>query len=108
MMKLESDPTVVEEKKKLLLKQLDIIETFFLKDKRYLTGDDVTIADIMCVMELNSVEFILFDLKDTHPKLEEYVQRVAERLNPYYDNLNKKSAEFSAQYCKKTGKDEAK
>ena len=97
VMKLDTDPEVLQQKKAALEKQLDLIENYFLKDKPFLTGEEVTIADIMCSMELNTVDFLIYDLKDEHPKLTAYLERVTQKLNPHYDDLNKVIATFASE-----------
>ena len=97
VLKLETDEEVLKQKTDALEKQLNIIESYFLGEKPFLTGDTITIADIMCCMELNSVDYLICSLADNHQKLVAYLSRVAEKLQPHYDKYNKAITEFARE-----------
>ena len=89
LMKLKPDTAAIETARLAVEKELGKIESYFLKEQDYLTGGDITVADLMCCMEVNTIGYLLYDWEEGHPKLATYMARVAERLNPYYDDFNK-------------------
>jgi len=67
------------------LKQL---ESIFLKDRKYLAGDDITIADVMAVCELMAPYASGYDIFEGHPKIQTWVELVKQRLNPHFDDVH--------------------
>ncbi|XP_071945455.1 glutathione S-transferase theta-1-like [Antedon mediterranea] len=70
-------------------KTLTEIEDVFLKDRKYLCGNEITIADIMGVSEVLQVSGSGRDPAEGHPKLGAWIDRVQTQLNPEFDDVFK-------------------
>ncbi|XP_071482777.1 glutathione S-transferase theta-1-like [Diadema antillarum] len=68
--------------------QLDKLERAFLKDNKFLLGDEISVADVLAVPEITQCLTSDRDVTEGRPKLKAYVERVKERLNPLYDEVH--------------------
>lgn len=64
------------------------MEQVFLKDKNYLAGDDISIADVHAICELMQATFVGFDLAKDRPKLGAWFERVKRRLQPHFNQTH--------------------
>jgi len=89
------DEKRLERFKKELDKCLNQIEQIFLKNNSpFMNGaQDITIADLLAVAELEQPMGANYDILANRPILAAYMKRVSERLNPHYD--------FAHQYIRK-------
>jgi len=71
-----------------LAKVLDQIEQIWLKDRLYVAGKDLSIADLLAVTELEQPGMADLDVREGRPILTEYMNRVRERLQPHYDDAH--------------------
>ncbi|XP_780057.1 glutathione S-transferase theta-1 [Strongylocentrotus purpuratus] len=71
-----------------LTKQLDKLETAFLRDNDWLAGDDISVADMLAVPEMMQNTINGRDVTEGRPKLKAYVDRVKNRLNPVFDEVH--------------------
>lgn len=67
---------------------LDQIENHFLKDRDFLTGADMSIADLLGVCELMQPLATGCDVTEGRPKLGAWMNRVKERLQPHFDEAH--------------------
>uniref|UniRef100_A0A914XJ56 Glutathione S-transferase theta 1 n=2 Tax=Plectus sambesii TaxID=2011161 RepID=A0A914XJ56_9BILA len=66
------------------------LEEFWLGKSPYINGfDDITVADLLAVCELEQPVIAGYDYSKEHPKIVEYMNRVRQRMNPEYDNVHK-------------------
>ncbi|CAH1776766.1 unnamed protein product [Owenia fusiformis] len=68
---------------------LDQLENIWLRETSYLAGNDITIADLQCVTELNQVGTTGYDMVKNRPKLAGWIQRVEAKLQPHFDAMCK-------------------
>ena len=68
---------------------LSQLEDVFLKDRDYLAGDDISIADLMGVCELMQPYAVNMDVREGHPVLAAWMERVKTRLEPQFDEAHK-------------------
>ncbi|XP_054775631.2 glutathione S-transferase theta-1-like [Lytechinus pictus] len=73
-----------------LKQSLDKIEKGFLKDKNFLCGKEITIADIMAVCEFAQFTVNGRDILKDNPKLKAYFERVKAKLQPAFDEIHAK------------------
>ncbi|XP_071445871.1 glutathione S-transferase theta-1-like [Hetaerina americana] len=67
----------------------DYIENVWLKnDKKYLIGEQISIADLLGVFEAHSTRVAGYDPRINRPKLTSWMDRMRTELNPHYDELN--------------------
>ncbi|XP_077996084.1 glutathione S-transferase theta-1-like [Glandiceps talaboti] len=67
---------------------LDKLESMFLKDSRFLCGDEISIADLLGVCELMQALGTGRDVTDNHSKVKSWMERVRNRMNPYFDEVH--------------------
>jgi len=95
-----SGKPVPEEDKDAALKafgeNLGSIESYFLKDKPFIVGDDITIADIFAVSEIQQAMLSKRDYLKGHPKIKEWIERVKSKTNPHYDAVFEKLTGLTA------------
>ena len=72
-----------------LEKTLDHLESYFLKERNYLCGDDMTLADLLCICELQQPLAAGHDIYARRPLLKQWMERVRERLQPHFDDASK-------------------
>lgn len=82
-----------EEKVKKIFKRmittLDLIENVWLKDKPYLTGDKISIADLFGACEIEQPRMAGYDPRKEFPRIAAWLERVRNDLNPHYDEVHK-------------------
>lgn len=107
-----------------MIETLDSIENIWLKDKRYLGGNDISISDIVAICEIDQpseytifpvsikiyfTQFVLFlgmagfDPFANRPNLSKWKKRVVSNLSPYYEEANEMVEENAAKYNEKHG-----
>lgn len=63
------------------------LDKYFLKDKEFLCGDDISIADILAVCELMQLHVIDEDgIIQQNEKVKAWFTRVKSRLGPAFDD----------------------
>lgn len=67
---------------------LDIIENVWLKDKQFLVGNTITVADIFCACELEQPRMAGYDPKKGRPNLTAWMEKVVEATSPYYQEAH--------------------
>ena len=67
---------------------LDNMEQIFLKDHKYLCGDDLSIGDLLGICEVMQPMAAGHSVFTNRPKLEAWANRVKERLHPHFDEAN--------------------
>ncbi|XP_006822345.1 glutathione S-transferase theta-1-like [Saccoglossus kowalevskii] len=67
---------------------MDKIEKIFLKDQKFLCGDDITLADIMAVPEFLQLTASGRDIAPDSPKINAWIERVRSRLQPFFDQFH--------------------
>lgn len=64
---------------------LEKFETVWLKDQPFLSGNNVSIADLMAACELEQPSMAGYDVCEGRPLLTAWFQRVREAFHPHYD-----------------------
>ena len=82
-----------------MTKALDELETIFLANSEFLTGDSKSLADLACVASLTYLEMVEFDFTP-YPIIKAWLERL-KRL-PYFMECNKGLYDFIEM--KKSGK----
>ena len=65
------------------------IENVFLKDQLFLCGNDLTIADLLGICELMQPYATNLDVRDGHPILAAWMERVKKRLEPHFEEAHR-------------------
>lgn len=68
---------------------MDSFESFFLKDNKFIAGDEISIADLMAIGELLAVDCVGIYVGKGRPKVEAWHKRCKEFLGSHYDAAHK-------------------
>ncbi|XP_025155514.1 glutathione S-transferase theta-3 isoform X3 [Harpegnathos saltator] len=79
----------VAESEKRLNDCLDLIENVWLKDKLFLTGNTITVADIFGTCEIEQTRLAGYDPQKERPNLTAWMERVAKETSPHYQEAHK-------------------
>ncbi|XP_032684009.1 glutathione S-transferase theta-3-like [Odontomachus brunneus] len=79
----------VEESKNRMNTCLDFIENTWLKDNLFLTGDTISVADILGACEIEQPRLAGYDPKMGRPRLTAWMERVAKETSPHYQDAHK-------------------
>ena len=80
------DNTRVAVAEKALNSCLDDFEKMWLRDGRsYMAGEEISVADILAVCELEQPRIAGFEVRESRPNIAGYMDRVRRDLNPHYD-----------------------
>ena len=90
-----------------LVKSLDFLESYFLKDRRFLCGDDITLADLLCVCELQQPLAAGFNVYNQRPLLQAWMERVRAHLQPHFDDASKMVVKLQAMMSANASTDSA-
>ncbi|KAL7294121.1 hypothetical protein TKK_0012152 [Trichogramma kaykai] len=84
------EPTISELEQHLQRMEicLDQIENIWLKDKSFLIGDEISIADIFGACEIEHARMAEFDPRKNRPKLSAWLDRVIQATSPHYDEAH--------------------
>jgi len=85
-------------------RMLQDLETMFIKDQKFIGGDKLTFADILCVCELMQPYLNSRDILQNNPKVAAYVQRVKESTQPAFDDAYKAFYKVQASLAKRNSK----
>ncbi|XP_060814678.1 glutathione S-transferase theta-1-like [Bombus pascuorum] len=81
-------PESLMQYEKRMMQTLDDLENFWLKDKNFLTGSEISIADILGSCEIEQVRIVGYDPKENRPHLAAWMKRVADKTSPYYQEAH--------------------
>ena len=85
----KSDPAIVENLKVRVKKMVGQLESYFLKDRAYLAGDEISLADIFGACELMQLHGCHEDsLFDNSPKVKAWLERVRAETKPHFDEAH--------------------
>ncbi|KAL1109970.1 hypothetical protein AAG570_014079 [Ranatra chinensis] len=101
----------VEFYKRNMEQNCDLVEKFWLADKPFLCGDEITIADLFAAAELEQPKLTGYDVRDGRPFLSAWLERVRTITSPHYDavhnEINRIASKYNGQCPALVGKQEA-
>ncbi|XP_058127255.1 glutathione S-transferase theta-1-like [Anopheles ziemanni] len=84
------DPSRAEQYKAQMESCLDFIEREFLGGgSRFIVGEEISFADLLAACEIEQPKMAGYDPCAGRPKLTEWMARVRDATNPYYDQAHK-------------------
>lgn len=83
-----------------LKRTLELLENVWLKDTSYLTGNKITIADLLGVCEVEQPRMAGYDARTEYPKIAAWMERVRQDLNPHYDEAHRILNKIAGQRAK--------
>lgn len=84
---------------------LDIIENVWLKDKPFLAGDTISVADIFGICEIDQPRLADYDPTKGRPHLTAWIERVTKKTSPHYQEVHKFLSDMVKQKMKKASFD---
>ncbi|XP_069703061.1 glutathione S-transferase theta-1-like isoform X2 [Periplaneta americana] len=94
---IPADPEKVKKIEKRMKNTLSLIENIWLKDKPYLTGDKISIADLLGACEVEQPRMAGYDARKDFPRIAAWLERVRNDLNPHYDEVHKAVGKIAAK-----------
>lgn len=73
-----------------MVQVLDTFENLWLEQTSFIAGDNLTVADIFAVCEIEQLKVTGYDPYVGRPKLAAWYERVKNQTSPYYDEAHKK------------------
>lgn len=70
-----------------LKRSVDIVENYFLKDKKFVGGDQISIADLLFLAETTQYWIADVELSKGRPNIERWLQDCQKVLAPHFDQL---------------------
>ncbi|XP_058066715.1 glutathione S-transferase theta-1-like [Anopheles bellator] len=84
------DPKRADQYREQMEKCLDFIESEYLgHGSPYIAGDEISVADLLAACEIEQAKMAGYDPCAGRPKLTEWMARVRDATNPYYDQAHK-------------------
>ncbi|XP_053965062.1 glutathione S-transferase theta-1-like [Anastrepha ludens] len=65
--------------------QLKILDEIWLKDTKFVVGNEMTVADLFGACEVEQTKLAQYDAGKKFPKIAEWLMRVRAQANPHYD-----------------------
>ncbi|NP_001156289.1 glutathione S-transferase, theta class-like [Acyrthosiphon pisum] len=94
----------VAQLEKKMITTLDLIENVWLKNKTFLSGNEISISDIIAICEIDQTRIAGYNPYANRPNLSNWKMRTATYLSPYYEEANEILEMHVAKYNKKYGK----
>ena len=99
--KRPSNEKQLAESKEALSKSTKELADYFLKDKPFIVGKEISVADLLCIcelMQLNGVEEA--GIYESNPNVKAWVERVKESTKPHFEEAHAKIDEIGDRYSK--------
>ncbi|XP_011293522.3 glutathione S-transferase theta-3 [Musca domestica] len=68
---------------------LKLMEKMWLQDSKFVSGNSLTVADLFGACEIEQTKICNYDVSEKFPKISEWLARVREESNPFYDEGHK-------------------
>ena len=91
------DEAKIQEYAGLLDKTLDFMDQHFLQKQSYVAGDDITLADLLCICEVMEPASLGYDVTKGRPELAAWMERVKSRLGVVFDDAHESTLELAKQ-----------
>ena len=72
-----------------MTKSLDLVESYFLKDKKFVGGDEISIADLSFLGEVTQYWMVDCDIYKGRPNMERWMSECQKALSPHFETLLK-------------------
>ena len=84
----ELSPEVVKELEEVHKKSKDLLETYYLRDHKFIAGNEISIADLQAVCELTQFWMVNVDPTEGYPKLAQWMKDVQAASQPAFDKVH--------------------
>ena len=79
----------VEEAEERLQRSIKIIEEYFLANRKFLAGGEISIADLQAVCEFTQLWIPKYKAYETGSRIDRWMEDCKERLQPHFDKAHK-------------------
>lgn len=79
-------------------KTCDNLVTVWLKNKSFLCGNEISVADLLGACELEQPRMAGYDPRDGRPVLRDWLDRVRSMLQPHYDTVHGRLNKVCSKY----------
>ena len=86
---LEVEADKEKKLRRRLIRVAQNLERIFLRNSKFISGNEVSVADLAACCELEQCSVAGLELKKEVPALGAYMERVRLRLAPHYDDVHK-------------------
>ena len=86
----QPNEVLLKEPTEKLEKSLDILGNYFLKDHKFINGDEISIADLQALCEFTQFIITGSDLLADKPRLAKWMADCKEALAPHFDEVHEK------------------
>ena len=73
----------------VLKKTQDMMENYFLKDRKFIGGDEICIADLQAVCEFTQFWMMHLDPSEGYPRIAQWIKDVQSAVGPTFDKIHK-------------------
>jgi glutathione S-transferase len=80
---------ILESTQTTLKKSVEVLESYFLKNTKFVAGDEISIADLLFVSEVSQYLKMGYNLCEGRPMMTQWMDNVKTYLSPHYDELYK-------------------
>lgn len=85
----------IERHKQTLIKNLDDLQNFWLKDSKFLTGNEIAFSDLMAASLLEQVIGLgLFQLDERHSKIQVWIELVRQHFGSSFNKAHQFAYKF--------------
>ena len=85
----EVDKSKVEEAEKRLQRSIKTIEGYFLANRKFLAGDEISIADLQAVCEFTQLWMLRYKAYEAGSRIDQWMNDCKEKLQPHFDEAHK-------------------
>ena len=83
------DEALVKRATSQMKQSLDIVEGYFLKNNKFVAGDEISIADLLFVCELTQYWSGSINPCEGRPNMTRWIAECQGILNPHFDEVHK-------------------
>ena len=88
------DESLVKNATEAMKKSLEVIENYFLKNKKFIGGDNMSIADLLFVCEVTQYWVAQTNLCEGRPNMTRWLADCKKVLGPHFDELHSRVYEI--------------
>ncbi|GAB0091828.1 glutathione S-transferase theta-1 [Sergentomyia squamirostris] len=87
-----------------MIKSLDVLENLWLRNGDFIANNEVSVADIWAICEIEQLALANFDVTEGRPGIKAWMERVRKACNPFYDEAHEILWKTCHKYGQKTPK----
>ena len=91
------NPEAVKELEGILKKSKDMMENYFLKDRKFIGGDEISIADLQAMSEFTQFWMVHIDPAEGYPRIAQWMKDVQAAVGLTFDKVHKTAYDIRDQ-----------